>query len=500
MGWGLVRGLRHDIMASGRALAAAALVLLSTEMPRATAPTISTGQLDMAFSARGELTAVTDTRRQRSVLLDGSRHTLLGVVLANNTAVTAPSAVVYDAASGLLRAEFRWQQPAVYLSVLVSTAAPEGFVTMRIVELDARPGQVADVMLMHVPTRLPAVAPGLSAAFDDDFALVLLPIDVRTQPSTHRPVGISENIPWPPTPWGQSCNSSLTGVSLSALCFGGAGDLVGRGAALWGGPRAGLDAAIQAAERAFQLPSPTIDGVWAKRSPHARSGYMMLATGPGAANVNATIDYALASGMQYLMYYASFWASPAGPVSWGGHYNVSASWGGLEGMKAVVRSIKAAGLRAGMHTMSGTIDPTDPYVTPVPDQRLAKVAKGALKTAVGASDTRLALAQPPHNLPGAPGYTPPLGLDGSVLLIDSEIISFATINLGQPALQGVSRGKFGTRPAAHAAGAQVFQLIMGCGGDVFLPDPASDLTDEIATNMIRVFSEAGFEMLYLDVK
>ena len=475
-----------------------ALLLWTTAMPpRATAPTISTGQLDIAFSEQGELTAVTDTRGRRSVLLDGSRHTLLGIVLANSTAVTAPSAVRYDLGSGLLRAEFRWQQPAVYLSVLVSTVAPEGFVTMRIVELNAQPGQVADVMLMHVPVRLPAVAPGLAAAFDEDFALVLLPVDVRTQPSTTTPVKSSADIDWPPARWGQSCNSSSTGVSLSALCFGATGDLVGRGATLWGGPRAGLDAAIQAAERAFDLPSPSIDEVWAKRSPHARSGYMMLATGPGAANINATIDYALASGMEYLMYYASFWASPAGPVSWGGHYNVSHSWGELEGIKSVVKTIKAAGLRAGMHTMSGTIDPTDPYVTPVPDKRLAKVAKGALETAVGAADTRFALRDPPHNLPGAPGYAPPAGLDGSVLLIDSEIISFATINLGQRALQGVTRGKFGTKPAEHAAGAQVFQLIMGCG-DVFLPDPESDLTDEIAENLIRVFADAGFEMLYLD--
>lgn len=484
---------------SRRDIVVAALLLWTTVLlPRATAPTISTGQLDVAFSSQGELTAVTDTRGRRSVLLDGSRHTLLGVVLANSTAVTAPSAVLYDAASGLLRAEFRWFQPAVYLSVLVSTVAPEGFVTMRIVELVSQPGQVVDVMLMHIPVQLPAVAPGLAATFDEHFALAIMPVDVRTQPSSSTPVESTKNINWPPNPWGQSCNSSSTGVSLSALCFGRAGDLVGRGAALWGGPRDELDAAIQAAERAFDLPSPKIDGVWAKRSPHARSGYMMLATGPGAANINSTINYALASGMEYLMYYASFWASPAGPVSWGGHYNVSRSWGGLDGMKTVVKTIKAAGLRAGMHTMSGTIDPTDPYVTPVPDKRLAKIATGVLKTSVGAGDTRLQLRDPPHNLPGAPGYVPPPGLDGSVLLIDSEIISFATINITQPALQGVDRGKFGTQPTAHVAGAQVFQLIMGCGGDVFLPDPASDLTDEIAANLIRVFAGAGFEMLYLD--
>ena len=353
-------------------------------------------------------------------------------------------------------------------------------------------------MLAHLPVQLPAVASGLTAAFDDSFALVVIPTDVRTRPYTAAPVRSTDDISWPPPVWGQSCNSTRTGVALHALCYGGSGTLVGRGAAIWGGPRAMLDAAIQQCEAVFGLPSPTIDGQWAKASPLALSGYLMLATGPGAVNINATIDYALASGMSYLMYFASFWASPAGPVSWGGYYNVSASWGGLPGMAAVVRQMKASGLKAGMHTMAGTIDPTDPYVTPVPDPRLAKVRKATLRAAIGLTDTHLSLEQAPTNLPGAPGYTPPVGLESSVMLIESELISFATINIGQPALQGVTRGKFGTRPAAHAAGAPVYQMIMGCVGNAFLPAIDSDLTDEVAENMIRVYKGAGFEYLYLD--
>lgn len=100
--------------------------------------------------------------------------------------------------------------------------------------------------------------------------------------------------------------------------------MVGRGAALWGGEHGDLDAAIQRGEQLLGLPSPTIEGEWAKRSPYALSGYLMLATGPGAANLNASIGHTLASGMDYLMFFASFWASPSGIVSWGGHYNVSA--------------------------------------------------------------------------------------------------------------------------------------------------------------------------------
>ena len=68
------------------------------------------------------------------------------------------------------------------------------------------------------------------------------------------PVGSSANIPWPPPSFGQSCNATATGVALTALCYGGAGEMVGRGAALWGGPRGDLDAAIQRGEQLLDLP------------------------------------------------------------------------------------------------------------------------------------------------------------------------------------------------------------------------------------------------------
>jgi hypothetical protein len=373
------------------------LLLESSSAPTVTVSTVSTGTMALGFQERGELTAVVDIAGNRSLLLDSVRHTLLGIVLANQTAVTAPSAVSFDSASGLLRAQFG-ATPTVYLTVSLRSAG--GFIALRIIELDSQPGQVVDVMLAHIPVQLPSVAPGLIAAFDDAFALVVLPTDARTRPLASAPVGSSDNIAFPPPSWGQSCNSTRTGVSLNALCYGATGDLVGRGAVIWGGPRAALQAAIQRAEAAFGLPSPTIDGQWAKTSPMSLSGYLMLATGPDAASINRTIGYTSASGMQYLMYFASFWATAAGPVSWGGHYNVSASWGGLPGLTEKVQHIKAAGLKAGMHTMAGTIDPTDPYVTPVPDPRLAKVRAGTLKSAVGLTETTLLLERAPNNLPG----------------------------------------------------------------------------------------------------
>ena len=159
----------------------------------------------------------------RNLLNDG-RHTLFGIVLTNATAVTAPSVVSYvphtaPTGNGTLHATWDAHvgvEPAINLTLAVSTA--HDLITFTVIDFQAAPGQVTDLLLLHVPVRLPTVAGGLVTAFDDNFALLLLPADARTRPLTAAPVGSSANIAWPPAAFGQSCNSTATGVSLTALC------------------------------------------------------------------------------------------------------------------------------------------------------------------------------------------------------------------------------------------------------------------------------------------
>eukprot|EP01044_Picomonas_judraskeda_P029538 COSAG03_NODE_10271_length_661_cov_0.914591_1_plen_139_part_01 len=138
----------------------------------------------------------------------------------------------------------------------------------------------------------------------------------------------------------------------------------------------------------------------------------------------------------------------------GGHYNFSTVWGGLAGMKEAVQKIKNAGLKAGMHTLSGNIAKTDPYVTPVPDPRLAKKAVNSLSGAVDATATYLPLAQPTGTLPSPSG--PHLYPAATDVQIGSEIISYGGLNAS--GLSAVKRGAYGTKASAHPAGATLFLL------------------------------------------
>ena len=52
-----------------------------------------------------------------------------------------------------------------------------------------------------------------------------------------------------------------------------------------GGPRAGLDPAIAAGENKFGLPSPMIDGGWAKRAADANKGYFLISLSPAQLEI-----------------------------------------------------------------------------------------------------------------------------------------------------------------------------------------------------------------------
>ena len=109
-------------------------------------------------------------------------------------------------------------------------------------------------------------------------ALVLLPTSLYTYTElTSSPGG---------------CDAS-SGAVLHARSTAAAGLMGGVG--IWGGPRAGLDAAIAAGETKFGLPSPMIGGVWAKRAADAHKGYFLISLSP--AQLDDTIKYAAESGI-----------------------------------------------------------------------------------------------------------------------------------------------------------------------------------------------------------
>jgi hypothetical protein len=341
--------------------------------------TLKTPHMSITFGATGVVTAVTDTsggRNFAATTWPGVGHpTIISVAMAGaavdpktlKPAITEPTKVDYDDAKGVITATF---PDNVVVPVSVETA--DEMIVMTVLAAGAHLTKVSAVLFGVIGVNIASAAGEPVAVFDEQFALALVPTSLHTYTDLSSSLG---------------CNASA-GVVLQARSTAAAG-LTGRGVGIWGGPRDGLDAAIAAGERRFGLPSPMIGGVWAKRAADAHTGYFLISLSP--AELTDTIKYAAESGMKYITF--------LGIIEDGGRYTFSKAWGGMPGIKKAVAQITAAGLKAGMHTMSGNIGKTSSYVTPVPDPRLATKTLDTLATAVDEKATFLQLTKLPTGFP-----------------------------------------------------------------------------------------------------
>lgn len=167
---------------------------------------------------------------------------------------------------------------------------------------------------------------------------------------------------------------------------------------------------------------------------------------------------------------------------------------GFKSVKTVLDKLHAAGILAGLHTLSFSIDKRCAWVTPVPHPQLAKERSYILGNSIAAADTTLAIDETTTDLPK---YTNYYVRRSMTLQIDDELIEYSAVNDIAPyAVAGCKRGACGTVPAAHAKGAKAHHLkeCWGC----FLPDGDSPLFGEVADRIATVINECGFDFTYLD--
>ena len=106
----------------------------------------------------------------------------------------------------------------------------------------------------------------------------------------------------------------------------------------------------------------------------------------------------------------------------------------------------AAGLKAGMHMLTGAILPSDPWASPVPDPRLAKDATFTLAAPSDRKSTVLRTAEKPGDLDAIWAY----GSRGNVLQAGDELIQYDALARTPPyGFSGCHRGAFGTKVLPH---------------------------------------------------
>ena len=239
------------------------------------------------------------------------------------------------------------------------------------------------------------------------------------------------------------------------------------------------------AGNATGVPHSPLGGPWAMDSDQPYGSYLFGA--PTEQTADSWIDLCRTTGFNQIDF--------IGSLNYGDYQPVPEKYpNGVRSVRAVIDKLHAAGIRAGLHTMSFSIDKRCAWVTPVPDPRLAKERTYTLGAGIGASETTVPLAEPTADLPK---YTNYFIRRSMTFQIDDELIEYThVIDAPLFGVSGCKRGAAGTKPAAHAKGTKAYHL-KECW-NCFLPDGDSTLFGEVANRISSVINQCDFDFTYLD--
>ena len=263
--------------------------------------------------------------------------------------------------------------------------------------------------------------------------------------------------------------------------------LVGGRFGLVAGPRDGFVAQLRAMSRASGAPLSPSGGAWALDAEANRGSYVFADL--SLASVDDWIDLAERGGFEYIHLHG-WWQGL-------GHYSVSTNLfpRGLDDMKAAVARIHAAGLKAGMHSLTACINPyTDSWIRPVCSTNLVADATYTLAAPLSADATEVVVNEMPvakHDLV----FT--YSSNGNFLRLGNEVVQYTGIRREPPyAFTGCRRGFFGTKPSAHPAGAACDYLHQRY--IAFYPAPDSDLAADLARRLAGVRNACDVDAFYFD--
>jgi len=238
---------------------------------------------------------------------------------------------------------------------------------------------------------------------------------------------------------------------------------------------------ISEIEIAEGLPHPMINGVWVKQSPETGRAYLI--SDFNESNIDSMLKYTKQAGLMSLYHEGPF-------KSWGQFILDPISFpGGNAGIKKCVEKASAKGIRLGVHTLTNFINTNDPYVTPVPDNRLAVTGTALLEASINSEAVEIKTGSDYYFKNLAPSTL-------HAIRIGDEIIRYKDVTSEYPyTLLECQRGAFGTVASAHSKGDTV-AMLMDYPYRTLFPD--FDLQQEIAGNLARFFNETGVSHMDFD--
>ena len=265
-----------------------------------------------------------------------------------------------------------------------------------------------------------------------------------------------------------------------------AGPFVGRRFCLAAGPRAELARKLRSMTVAAGVPVNECGGAWSLGAEANRGSYLQPVM--EAAAVDRWIDLAERGGFTTI--HLRRWMETLG------HYEPKRSLypNGWDDLFAAVRKIKAAGLKAGIHTLTGCISPEDSWVASDLNRYLIPWCTYTLKADLPPDADVFEVVEAPKMV-----HDTSLTYfgNGNAFRIGSEIVQYSGFTKSPPyRYTGLKRGAFGTKAAAHAAGEKADYLQQRY--IAFYPEPDSPLADALVERIAWFVDKGGFDQIYFD--
>jgi hypothetical protein len=158
-------------------------------------------------------------------------------------------------------------------------------------------------------------------------------------------------------------------------------------------------------------------------------------------------------------------------------------------LAAIVDEAESQGIRVGAHILSNFITTNDPYVTPVPDKRLAKVGSSVITESISDDETSISISDPSF-------FNQMQNNTLHAALIGNELVTYDKVSESGPwRLLGCERGAFGTTAASFRKGDTISKLA-DHAYKVFLTD--NDLSVEVASRIADLYNKTGLKQISFD--
>jgi hypothetical protein len=454
----------------------------------------STEEFSITVSSTGHLTAISDPLTGINYLPEGQSAPVLQIRSGDNW--EGPARIAFNDSSGTLRVEF----PSKSISAGIKICRGKSYLAFELSDIQPE-GTVNAICWGPFPTIIgKTIGEVIGVVNDGEYAIGIQALNVKTLGGELKNAEGSEDTRGSAAvkqPYGSSLQAYSLDRSrpriLDVWCesFPHFPRMpvepipnetpVGSKIGLFGCPVNKVLQHISEIELAENLPHPMINGTWVKES--AETGRAYLISDFTENNIDTMLAYTRRAGLISLYHEGPF-------QSWGHYILDPVSFPQRNAsMKRCVEKADKLGLRIGVHTLTTFINTNDPYVTPVPDKRLALTGSSSLRGDIEAMTKDIPVGTNEY-------FNNTKANTLHAVKIGDEIIRYRDVTSVPPfILTDCQRGAFGTVPSSHLKGEPV-GMLMDYPYEVFFPN--FDLQQEIAGNLARFFNETGVSQLDFD--